>query len=91
MINSIIDVLSLLFGILGLGYAIYNTAVTAKGIKISALIYIRQLINRMEEDKHAQPNDSPQWKSMHDTQQELESLFKSLKGLFRIKDKDAPL
>jgi hypothetical protein len=45
----------------------------------------------MEEEKKEHEKNTPQWKAMHHTQQELETLFKGLQTTFSISDKDAPL
>jgi len=84
-----INYLSLIFGILGLFYAIYNTYQFSKGIKINTLRSIRTLINRMEEEKQKYSEDSPQRAAMHHTQQDLDTLFRNLQTLFNISDNKA--
>jgi hypothetical protein len=86
-----INILSLVIGILGLSYAIYSTRQLTKGMKIGALQHIRTLINRMEEEKGKQPPDSTQYQAMHHTQQELDTLFKTLQKMFNVPDSEAPL
>jgi len=92
-----INVLSLWVGILGsvvtigsLGYAIYSTRQFSKGVRIGPLQSIRNLIDRMEEEKKKHQRDSPQWQTMHHTQGDLDALFKNLQSMFNIPDKDAP-
>jgi len=88
--DRIINILSLVLGIVSLGYAFYSTHQLTKGMKIGALQHIRFLINRMEEEKGKQPPDSTQWRAMHHTQQDLESLFNNLQKMFSIPDNQAP-
>lgn len=87
--NSLIGILGLLASILSIGYAIYQNFALTKSIKISSLFQIRTQINRLNEEKNAHPKDSSQWKAMHHTQQDLESLHKSLKLMFNVKDKSS--
>jgi hypothetical protein len=86
-----INILSLVAGVLGLCYAIYNTRQFAKGVKISSLRSIRTLINRMEAEKHKLQEDSPERTVMDLTQQDLDTLFKNLQKMFDLPDKDVPL
>lgn len=88
---DVISILSLIIGILGLLYAIYSARILTKGIKVTALLRIRLLINRMEEEKNKHKENSPQWSAMHHSQQELDSLFKGLQEMFNISDQNAPL
>ncbi len=85
-LNSLIGILGLIVSILGILYAFYQSWVISKSVKISTLFQIRTQINRLEEEKNNHPRDSSQWKAMHHTQQDLESLHKSLKLIFNVKD-----
>lgn len=82
---NITTILSILLGIASFGYAIYTTKQLTKGVKMTALIKIRSLIDRMEEEKHKHQKDSIQWSAMHHTQQDLEALFEGLQTTFNIK------
>jgi Tfp pilus assembly protein PilV len=90
VLGLIVGILGAIFGIIGVGLAVYSTRQFTKGVKIGSLQYIRTLINRMEEEKGKQPMDSPQWTAMHHTQQDLDALFKSLQTMFDVPDKEAP-
>lgn len=93
-LNSVYQTIGLIgtvVTVLGFVYAFYTTRLFSKGIKLGSLLHIRALINRMEEEKQEHDKASPQWKAMHHTQQELETLFNSLKTTFNISDKRAPL
>lgn len=82
--------LGLVIGIIGLAYAIYTNRLFSNGIKFGSLQYIRTLINRMEEEKKSHQKDTTQWRAMHHTQQDLETLFKTLQAMFSITDDKAP-
>lgn len=87
---DLIDGIGIFLGIISLGYAFYATRVLSKGIKVTSLIHIRTLVNRMEEEKKNHTPESEAHKAMHHTQQELEAVFKSLQITFGISDEDAP-
>jgi hypothetical protein len=91
MDNDALNLTGLILGIASLVYAFLQTRIFSKGIKITSLLHLRNLINRMEEEKKEHEKNTPQWKAMHHTQQELETLFKGLQTTFSISDKDAPL
>jgi len=88
---DLLNYLGFIIGVIGLVYAYLTNRQFSKGIKIGSLQHIRILINRMEEDKSEHQKDSPQWKTMHHTQQDLESLFKTLQSMFGITDSEAPI
>lgn len=90
IVYQTIGLMGTIVTILGFLYAFYTTRLFSKGIKTGSLLHIRALINRMEEEKQEHDKISPQWKAMHHTQQELETLFKSLQTTFNISDKKAP-
>ena len=90
ILNQILGLTGLILGIFSIMYAIYQTRVFSKGVKITSLLHIRSLINRMEEEKKEHDKSSLQWRAMHHTQQELETLFQGLQRTFQISDKDAP-
>lgn len=50
-LNQILGLTGLILGIISIIYAIYQTRVFSKGVKITSLLHIRSLINRMEEEK----------------------------------------
>lgn len=81
---DLLNIISLLIGILGLGYSFYTTILFSKGIKTGALASIRTLINRMEEDKYKVSKESSEWLTMHHTQQNLEDLYTNLKTIFKV-------
>jgi len=85
---QIVGLIGTIFGLLSFVYAIYQTRIFSKGIKITSLLHIRSLIERMEEEKKDHGEKSPERKAMHHTQQELEILFKGLQKTFDISDKD---
>lgn len=86
-----LNILSLIIGIVGLFYAFYATRQFSRGVKIGSLLYIRTMINRMEEGKQSHDRNSPQWNVMHHTQQDLDALFRNLQSQFGISDKESPL
>lgn len=85
-----IGILSLVISILSLVYSHYINRQLTKGMKIGALQHIRTLINRMEEEKGKYPSGSTQYQAMHHTQQELDTLFKTLQKMFNVPDSEAP-
>jgi hypothetical protein len=88
--NMISENVGLILGVLSLFYAFYQTKIFSRGVNITALLHLRNMINRMEEEKKDHEKNSAQWKTMHHTQQELETLFKSLQITFDISGKKAP-
>jgi len=84
------EIVNLLIGLIGIVIGILSTIIfsnqMSKGVKISSLQSIRQLINRMEEEKNKYPQESSQRLTMHHTQQELETIFKNLQQTFKIYD-----
>ena len=88
---QIVGVIGTVITIIGFGFAFYSTRVFSNGIKNTSLLHIRSLIKRMEEEKQEHERNSPAWKAMHHTQQQLDTLFKSLQKTFKISDESAPL
>ncbi len=87
---DVINIVSLIIGVLGLLYAFSTTRQFTRGIKTGSLREIRILVNRLDEDKRQFPKDSIQFSTMHHSQQDLEGLFENLQRMFNISDKDAP-
>lgn len=87
---DLLNIISLIIGILGLCYAFYTSILFSSGVKIGALRSIRTLINRMEEDKSMVPKDSSEWLTMHHTQQNLEDLHKNLQSMFNVTSEIPP-
>jgi len=90
ILGIILGIPGIIIGILGLLYAFYTTQQFTKGIKIGALLQIRMLINRMEEEKDSLRVATPERATLHHTQQDLEALFATLKEMFKVSDNDAP-